>query len=67
MERIYFSVKIKKLVRERAQHTCEYCRCLAAFSPDPFVIEHSFSLPLAARAQRYEQRQQSRLRLFWLQ
>lgn len=44
MERIYFSVEIKRLVRERAQHVCEYCRCLAAFSPDPFVIEHIIPL-----------------------
>ncbi len=44
MERIYFSVEIKRLVRERAQHACEYCRCLAAFSPDPFVIEHIIPL-----------------------
>lgn len=44
MGRIYFSVEIKRLVRERAQHVCEYCRCLAAFSPDPFVIEHIIPL-----------------------
>ncbi len=37
------------------------------FLPDPFVIEHGFSLSLAPVAQRHEQNQQSRLRLLWLQ
>lgn len=30
----------KQLVEDRAQACCEYCLCQAAFSPDPFVIEH---------------------------
>lgn len=47
MERIYLPVEIKRFVRERAQNLCEYCRCPAAFSPDPFVIEHI--IPLARK------------------
>ena len=27
-------------MEDRAQACCEYCLCQAAFSPDPFVVEH---------------------------
>jgi 5-methylcytosine-specific restriction endonuclease McrA len=30
----------KQFVEDRAQACCEYCLCQAAFSPDPFVVEH---------------------------
>ena len=30
----------KQFVKDRALACCEYCLCQAAFSPDPFVIEH---------------------------
>lgn len=31
---------LKRLVYQRAEAVCEYCRSQAAFSPDPFAIEH---------------------------
>src|SRR5713101_5553306 len=30
----------KRAVAERAKGCCEYCRCQARFSPDPFSVEH---------------------------
>lgn len=30
----------KQIVAERAGGRCEYCRCPAAYTPDPFAIEH---------------------------
>jgi hypothetical protein len=30
----------KRAVAERAGGYCEYCFCPAAYSPDPFVVEH---------------------------
>lgn len=34
------SEKLKTQVRERAKNICEYCRSQAAFSSQPFAIEH---------------------------
>lgn len=34
------SPEIRKLVKERAQHLCEYCLALAHFSFHPFSIDH---------------------------
>lgn len=30
----------RKIVEERAEGLCEYCRCIQDFSPQPFVLEH---------------------------
>lgn len=40
MSKSRVSPAIKKTVFERANGCCEYCRCLASFSNQPFVIEH---------------------------
>lgn len=40
MSKSRISTAIKRVVFERANGCCEYCRCLAAFSNQPFSIEH---------------------------
>ncbi len=36
------SVKLKNTVYQRASGLCEYCKSPAAFSPQPYAIEHIF-------------------------
>lgn len=38
------SQKNRKFVAKRAQHCCEYCVSLRAYSPDPFCVEHIFPI-----------------------
>ena len=40
MGRTYISPATKKLVSERANGLCEYCKCPSDFSTEPFSIEH---------------------------
>jgi hypothetical protein len=40
----YISTDIKKKVKERAKHLCEYCKCPKSYAPGPFDIEHSIPL-----------------------
>ncbi len=40
MGRAYISSATKKLVFERANGYCEYCKCSSDFSTEPFSIEH---------------------------
>ena len=40
MSRPKFSKKWRALIAERANHRCEYCQILRAYSPSPFDIEH---------------------------
>ena len=40
MGRAYISSATKKLVFERANGYCEYCKCPSDFSTEPFSIEH---------------------------
>lgn len=39
------SARQKRLVAERARHTCEYCISQLRYSPDPFSVDHL--IPLA--------------------
>ncbi len=36
----YIAVKLRNLVRERANGICEYCQIPEDFSPQPFCFEH---------------------------
>ncbi len=36
----YIAVKLRNLVRKRANAHCEYCRIPEDFSPQPFCFEH---------------------------
>lgn len=36
----YIAVKLRNLVRNRANSYCEYCRIPENFSPQPFCFEH---------------------------
>jgi HNH endonuclease len=36
------SAKLRKLVTERANHCCEYCRTPASYAPGYFEIEHIY-------------------------
>ncbi|MEK7725422.1 MAG: HNH endonuclease signature motif containing protein [Acidobacteriota bacterium] len=36
----YIAVKLRSLVRKRANGHCEYCRIPESFSPQPFCFEH---------------------------
>lgn len=38
----YVAVKIRNLVKKRANGFCEYCRISESFSPQPFCFEHIF-------------------------
>jgi 5-methylcytosine-specific restriction endonuclease McrA len=40
MGRVYISPATRKLVFERANRYCEYCKCPSDFSTEPFSIEH---------------------------
>jgi hypothetical protein len=40
MAKSYISAKIKDLVISRSEGFCEYCKCPADFSTEPFSIEH---------------------------
>jgi hypothetical protein len=40
MAKAYISPATKKLVFERANRHCEYCKCPSDFSTEPFSIEH---------------------------
>jgi 5-methylcytosine-specific restriction endonuclease McrA len=40
MSQTYIPMALERLVRERANGQCEYCRCLTGFHSDPFAIEH---------------------------
>lgn len=40
MAKSYISTKIKDLVISRSEGYCEYCKCPADFSTEPFSIEH---------------------------
>ncbi|MEN0051690.1 MAG: HNH endonuclease [Bacteroidota bacterium] len=40
MPRKYIPTAIKKLIRERAQSCCEYCKSLEEFATEGFTIEH---------------------------
>lgn len=45
MNRPYISSAFRLLVFERASRCCEYCRCPADYSTEPFSVEHI--IPLA--------------------
>lgn len=34
------TAEIRRLVAERAENFCEYCRCSSGFSSSPYVVEH---------------------------
>ena len=36
----YIPVKLRNLVKKRAEGFCEYCRIPEGFSPQPFCFEH---------------------------
>ena len=36
----YIAVRLRNLVRKRADNNCEYCRIPESFSPQPFCFEH---------------------------
>lgn len=38
----YIAVKLRELVKKRANSICEYCRISEDFSPQPFCFEHIF-------------------------
>lgn len=40
MSQTYVPKALERLVVERAQGQCEYCRCLTDFSSDSFAVEH---------------------------
>ena len=40
MAREYISIALDRQVRERANFRCEYCRSPAAYSTEPFCVEH---------------------------
>lgn len=40
MSQTYIPVALERLVHERANRQCEYCRCLSGFHSDAFAIEH---------------------------
>ncbi len=40
----YISKKIRKIVKERAFHYCEYCMSFSFFVPGHFVVEHIIPL-----------------------
>jgi hypothetical protein len=40
MAKSYISATLKSLVINRSQGFCEYCKCPADFSTEPFSIEH---------------------------
>jgi hypothetical protein len=40
MAKTYISSKLKQIVVNRSQGFCEYCKCPADFSTEPFSIEH---------------------------
>lgn len=40
MSKSYIRIEDKRSIEERARGCCEYCHCPAAFSPQPFVMEH---------------------------
>lgn len=40
MSQTYVPVALERLVHERANRQCEYCRCLSGFHSDSFAIEH---------------------------
>jgi len=40
MPKGYVTAELRRLVTERAQNCCEYCRALADFSPQSFSVEH---------------------------
>ena len=38
----YVSAALKRLVFDRAKGMCEYCRSLAKYAVDSFVLHHEF-------------------------
>lgn len=40
MAQTYVPAALARLVAERAQGQCEYCRSLSGFHSDPFAVEH---------------------------
>lgn len=40
MSRTYVPVALQRLITDRANGQCEYCRCLISFHSDPFAVEH---------------------------
>jgi hypothetical protein len=40
MSQTYVPIALVRIVTERAQGQCEYCRCLTGFHSDPFAVEH---------------------------
>jgi 5-methylcytosine-specific restriction endonuclease McrA len=40
MAKSYISASLKQLVISRSEGFCEYCKCPADFSTEPFSIEH---------------------------
>lgn len=46
MPKKYIPKEIRLQVEERAGGSCEYCKCLKNFSPDPFACEHIIAFVL---------------------